>query len=52
MHLAIFEMSVTYFDNDFNLDYVASCVTFMSEDRVPSGTKYNVTYHIWSKNIG
>ena len=45
-HLAIFERSM----GTYNKDYVASCVTFMSRDRVPAGINYNVTYFVIFEN--
>ena len=42
-HLATFEVPIPYGDEEYNFDYVASCVTFSSHGRVPAGWKYNVT---------
>ena len=42
-HLATFEVPIPYGDEEYNFDYVASCVTFTSHGRVPAGWKYNVT---------
>ena len=42
-HLAVFEMTTQFEDKDYENEYVASCVTFTTEGRVPAGKKYNVT---------
>lgn len=42
-HLAIFEMSYGFGDRVKEYEYVASCITFMSAEKVPSGKKYSVT---------
>ena len=43
-HLAIFERSLELGGNTYFRDYVASCVTFMSQERVPPGINYRVTF--------
>ena len=42
-HLAIFERFINeYGHTTYTADYVASCITFMSKERVPPGVKHNV----------
>ena len=41
-HLAVFEKSIRVGDDDYDFDYVASCVTFLSQERLPPGEKYHV----------
>ena len=47
-HLTVIEASMTTLKGDIEVDYVQSCITFKSEERVPAGKKYNVTkiFHI------
>ena len=44
-HFAIFEGTINGFTT-YKKDYVASCVTFTSQERVPAGRNYNVTKHV------
>ena len=53
-HLAVFKTNVQIEDKDYENEYVASCVTFTTEGRVPAGKKYNVTisyYEMSTKDI-
>ena len=46
-HLAVFETTIRLEDKDHEIEYereyLASCVTFTPEGKVPAGKKYNVT---------
>ena len=42
-HLSIFERSIELSGRTYKKDYVASCVTFMSQERLPAGINYRVT---------
>ena len=41
-HLAAFELSIRVGEVDYDFDYMASCVTFLSQERLPPGEKYHV----------
>ena len=45
-HLAVFENSIPLEDGDYEQEYVTSCVTLMSNTRVPEGKKHSVM-RIW-----
>ena len=45
-HLATFERLIDYGGRTIIKDYVASCVTLMSQDRVPPGINHHVMYYI------
>ena len=45
-HLAVFENSIPLEDGDYEQEYVTSCVTLMSNTRVPEGKQHNVI-KIW-----
>ena len=41
-HLAVFENSIRLEESDYEQEYVTSCVTLMSNSRVPEGKQHNV----------
>ena len=51
-HLTAIEASMTTVIGDVEVDYLQSCITFKSEERVPAGKKYNVTKIYYISNTG
>ena len=57
-HLAVFDDYIRIGDNGvFEVDYMASCISFKSHNRVPAGKRYNVRtilnlHMICGRNIG
>ena len=51
-HLTAIEASMTTVIGDVEVDYLQSCITFKSGERVPAGKKYNVTKIYYISNTG
>ena len=50
-HVAIFEKNFRIDEYDYDVEFVATCVTLMPSDSVPSGKKYSVRKQIDKRRI-